>query len=241
MTKTSQEGFRRRFGEVYQYQWLYGDGSVDLVEHTSKFTEVGAALAVELGMEDLKIDEGGFRLFRPLISQGNDDSLVLLERYDDIRVWAAGEYEAQTSHSWMSAILADQDNPSTWLGEGCILADDALTPPKKLNSSRIAIDWTTFDPTKKAALVEFPSLIQELTELLDAAGFSDTAVRYFGMTTTAGAFLNHAHLWLEHESPSVMGEVLAWRQSAAELHDWRNRLTKVSGTVRSHQLLVQVA
>ena len=237
----SPDGFRRRFGEVYQYQWCYGDGSVDLVEHISGFTTAGATLARQLGMDEFKIDEGGFRLFRPLVHTQNVDTLVLLERYADIRVWAAGEYEAQTSPLWMKAVLDDQHNEHTWLGEGHIMADDALTPPKVLDADRLAIDWVTYEPTKLSALVEFPQLVQELTDAVASAGFDATTVRYFGMNTTAGPNLNLAHLWLEHTSPGVLGEVLAWRQSSPELADWRHRVSAAGGAVRSHHLLAQVA
>jgi hypothetical protein len=239
--KTSDNRFHRRFGEVYQYQWCYSDGTVDLVKHISQFTEVGAALAVELGMEEFKIDEGGFRLFRPLVHTDNVDTLVLLERYEDIRVWAAGEYAAQTSPSWMQAILDDQDNAHTWLGEGYIMADDALSAPTLMDSDLISVDWVTFDPTKKSALVTFPDLAQELAEAVASAGFNQTAVRYFAMNTTAGSGLNLAHLWLEHDSPQIMGEVLAWRQSAPELAEWRQRLCVTGGRMVSHHLLTQVA
>lgn len=242
MIESSEKNFCRQFGEVYQYQWFYGDGSVDLVEHVSTFTQVGAKLAEQFDLKELyKIDEGDFRLFRPLNPVENVDTLVLLERYDDLRVWAGAEYIAQRSPIWMGAILDDQDSEHTWLGEGYLMADDAIEPPKPFESDRISIDWVTYDPTKKAALVEFPKLVQELTEAVAAAGFDQTTVRYFGMTTTAGPGLNLAHLWLEHASPSVLGEVLAWRQSAPELADWRRRINAIGGSIRSHHLLSQVA
>lgn len=231
--------FRRTFGEAYQINWVHGDGSIDLAAHISQFTEIGAAMAIELGMEDLGIDEGGFRLFRPLNNDGRD-TMLLLERYDDIRVWAAAEFEAQRSPVWMSAVVADADDPRTTLGEGFIMTDDALTPPRRLDADLICIDWLECDPTKKAALVEFPTLVQELTEAVEHAGLDETSVRYFAMTTTAGPLNNLAHIWLEHASPSVMGEVLSWRQSAPELEEWRQRFNALCGSVRSHHLLTQV-
>ncbi len=236
----SSDGFRRRFGEVYQTQWVYGDGKIDLAEHMSRFTTVGTELAKSLGMENLKLDEGGFRMFRPLVSTDPVDTLFFLERYDDIRVWAGGEYEAQTSPIWMKVVLDDQDNEHTWLGEGSIMAEDSLGSPRAIDSNTLAIDWVTYEPTKKAALVDFPPLIHELSEAVAAQGLDRTSVRYFGMTTTAGPRLNYAHLWLEHASPSVLGEVLAWRQSAPELAEWRQRLHGVCGSIRSHHLFSQV-
>ncbi len=233
--------FRRRFGEAYQTHWVYGDGSVDLVEEISKFTEMGGALAASMGLEDLKIDEGGFRLLRPLITSQPVDTLLLLERYDNIGVWATGEMAAQTSPVWMQGVLANAENKSTWLGDGYIMVDDANTPARTLATDRISVDWMTFDPSKKAALVDFPDIIDELAQETEAQGFNETAVRYFAMTTASGIGQNFAHLWIEHTTPALMGEVLAWRQSAPELADWRRRLNALAESVVSHHLLTQVA
>lgn len=233
------DGFARRFGELYQTQWIYGDGTVDLVAEIAKIAEAGETLAGELGMEEVM--EGAFRLFRPMLHLSTTDTLLLLERYESLSVWAAAETAAQTSPLWMSAILANQDNNKTWLGDAYQMLDDALDPPRSIEVERISVDWTVFDATKKAALVEFPGMIRELTEYVNAAGFDETAVRYFAMTTAAGPALNYAHLWLEHSSPAVLGEVLAWRQSSAELQDWRYRLNQMCGEVCSHQLLTQIA
>ena len=236
---TSTSGFARRFGELYQTQWIYGDGSVDLVSEIAKIAEAGEVLASQLGMESVM--EGAFRLFRPLLHTHTTDTLLLLERYESLAVWAAAETAAQTSPLWMSAVLANQDNKQTWLGDAYHMLDDALDLPRELTADHISVDWTAYDPTKKAALIEFPEMVRELTEHLDAAGFEATAVRYFAMTTAAGSALNYAHLWLEHTSPAVLGEVLAWRQCSPELHDWRNRLNSMCGEIRSHHLLTQVA
>ena len=236
---TASGKFARKFGELYQTQWIYGDGTVDLVAEIAKIAEAGEILAEQLGME--QVMEGAFRLFCPLLHNSTADMLLLVERYESLSEWAAAETAAQTSPLWMSAILANQDNEHTWLGDAYHMLDDALDPPAKLDSERIAVDWTVYDPTKKVALVEFPNLVRELTVAIAEAGFSQTAVRYFAMTTAAGPALNQAHLWIEHSSPSVLGEVLAWRRSARELSDWRNRLNQVCGAVMSHQLLTQVA
>jgi hypothetical protein len=61
------------------------------------------------------------------------------------------------------------------------------------------------------------------------------------MTTAAGPVLNYAQLWIEHESAAVLAEVLAWRQCAPELRDWRNRLDAMCGEIRAHHLITQVA
>jgi len=235
----SNNGFSRRFGELYQTQWIHGDGAVDLVTEIAKIAAAGEILAAELGMEEVM--EDAFRLFRPLLHTSTTDTLLLLERYESLAVWAVAETAAQTSPLWMSAILANQDNQQTWLGDAYHMLDDALDPPRELQTKKLSVDWTVYDPTKKAALVEFPEMIRELAVAVADAGFTDTAVRYFAMTTAAGPALNYAHLWLEHASPAVLGEVLAWRQSAPELQDWRNRLNKVCGSIQSHQLLVQIA
>lgn len=234
-----RQEFARRFGEVYQYQWIYGDGSVDLVSEIAKIAEAGEVLAEQLAMEHVM--EDAFRMFRPLLHTSTTDTLLLLERYESLAVWAVAETAAQTSPLWMAAVLANQDNDRTWLGDAHHMLDDALDPPRELKTDRLSVDWTVYDPTKKAALVEFPDVVGELTEAMDAAGFSETAVRYFAMTTAAGPALNHAHLWLEHASPAFLGEVLAWRQCAPELRDWRNRLNRMCGEIRSHHLLTQVA
>lgn len=235
---TGNEGFARRFGELYQTQWIYGDGNVDLVAEIAKIAAAGEVLAEQLGMQEVM--EGAFRLFRPML-QTKADTLLLVERYESLAVWAVAETAAQTSPLWMSAILANQDNTQVSLGEAYHMLDDALEPPRDLAAQTISVDWTVFNPTKKAALVDFPVLVQELSERLEAAGFQDTAVRYFAMTTAAGPALNYANLWLEHASPAVLGEVLAWRQSEAELQDWRNRLYKMCGEVENHNLLTQIA
>ena len=238
MTTTDSE-FARRFGELYQTQWIYGDGSVDLVAEVAKIAAAGEILAGQLGMEEVM--EGAFRLFRPLLHTNATDTLLLLERYESLAVWAAAETAAQTSPLWMSAVLANQDNKQTWLGDAYHMLDDALDSPPEIATESISIDWTVYDPTKKAALVEFPEMVRELAHQVEAAGFEQTAVRYFAMTTAAGPALNYAHVWLEHATPAVLGEVLAWRQSSSELHDWRNRLNRMCGEIRSHQLLTQVA
>jgi hypothetical protein len=234
------DGFARRFGEVYQTQWFYGDGAVDLVEQLSKIAAAGVELAEILGMQHLKIDEGGFRVFRPLVPESTQDTLLLLERYDNLQVWASAESAAQTSPLWMKAILEEQANAHTWLGEGSHMLDDALDPPHEITADLISVDWITYEPTKQVALVEFPQLVRELAVEVARAGFSQTSVRYFGMTTAAGADLNLAHIWLEHASPGCMGEVLAWRQSAPELRGWKRRLEACCGSVRSHNLLTQI-
>lgn len=236
----STDDFCRRFGEVHQTQWIYGDGEIDLAEHMSQLTAMGAELAKSLGLEELNLDEGGFRMFRPLVPTEPVDTLLFLERYDDIRVWAAGEYEAQISPVWMKFVLDDQDNAHTRLGEGHLMVEDSLGTPRVVDSDTLAIDWVTYEPTKKAALVDFPGLVHELSEAVEAQGFDQTSVRYFAMTTIAGPGLNYAHLWLEHASPGVLGQVLAWRQSAPELADWRNRLNAICGGLRSRHLLSQV-
>ena len=114
MTTTDSE-FARRFGELYQTQWIYGDGSVDLVAEVAKIAAAGEILAGQLGMEEVM--EGAFRLFRPLLHTNATDTLLLLERYESLAVWAAAETAAQTSPLWMSAVLANQDNKQTWLGD----------------------------------------------------------------------------------------------------------------------------
>jgi len=238
--QNSSDGFARRFGEVYQHQWIYGDGSIDLVAEIGKIAAAGIELAEQLGMQDLNIDEGGFRMFRPMNPENGMDTLVLLERYDNLQVWAAAECAAQTSTLWMKAILDNQSNEHTWLGEGSHMLDDALDAPRDISSDRIAVDWVCYNPTKQAALVDFPLLVRELSAVLHESGFDETAVRYFGMTTAAGPDLNLAHIWLEHSSAAVMGEVLAWRQSAPELRDWRHHLNSLHGEIRAHHMLVQV-
>jgi hypothetical protein len=89
-----------KIGELYQTQWIHGDG--------------------------------GFRLFRPLLHSHKSDTLLLLERYERLAVWAVAETAAQTSPLWMSAILANQDNQQTWLGEAYQMLDDALDFPREL-------------------------------------------------------------------------------------------------------------
>ena len=84
-------------------------------------------------------------------------------------------------------------------------------------------------------------MVRDLTAVIEAAGFTETSVRYFAMMTAAGPALNYANLWLEHTSPAVLGEVLAWRQSAPELSDWRNQINKMCGDIRSHHLFTQIA
>ena len=233
--------FARRFGEVYQYQWLYSDGAVDLVAEVNKIAQAGVVLAEQLGMQDVGMHDDAWRMFRPLLPQDNVDTLLLLERYKDLEVWAAAERAAQTSPLWMEAILANQDNEHVWLGHASQMLDDALDAPRPLDSQQICVDWITYDPTKKAALVEFPNLVRALKDAIEGAGFTDTAARYFAMTTAAGADLNLAHIWLEHASPAALGEVLAWRQSAPELKEWRTTLHNVGGEIRSHHLMAQVA
>ena len=44
---------RDGFGELYQTQWIYGDGSVDLVYEIVKIAQAGEKLAEELGMEEV--------------------------------------------------------------------------------------------------------------------------------------------------------------------------------------------
>lgn len=237
--ETNTGEFARRFGELYQTQWIHGDGTVDLVSEIAKIAAAGHVLAEELGMQDVM--EDAFRLFRPLLHTSQADTVLLLERYESLAVWAIAETAAQTSPLWMGAILANQDNEKTWLGDAYQMLDDALDPPRKLSTNLISVDWTVYDPSKKAALVEFPAMIRELTSALETAGFKETAVRYFAMTTAAGPALNYAQLWIEHASPAVLGEVLAWRQSAPELNDWRNRLNTMCGEIRAHHLLTQIA
>ena len=222
--------FARRFGELYQTQWIYGDGSVDLVAEIAKVAEAGEKLAGQLGMEEVM--EGAFRLFRPLLHTHTVDTLLLLERYESLTTWAVAETAAQRSPLWMTAILNNQDNTNTWLGDAYQMLDDALDEPCEVRANNISVDWTVYDPTKKAALVEFPEIISELATHIAEAGFTSTAVRYFAMTTAAGSALNYAHLWLEHPSPAVLGEVLAWRQTAAQLQDWRTRLNNMCGDIR---------
>ena len=84
----------------------------------------------------------------------------------------------------MSAILANQDNEHTWLGDAYHMLDDALDPPGELLTDRISVDWTVYDPTKKAALVEFPEMVRELSSAIDAAGFTETSVQYFAISVT---------------------------------------------------------
>ena len=57
------------------------------------------------------------------------------------------------------------------------MLDDALDAPVNLDSESIPVDWVTYDPTKKAALVDFPELILELASAVAQAGFIETAVR----------------------------------------------------------------
>ena len=238
MTDT-QAGFARRFGELYQTQWIYGDGTVDLVGEIAKIAAAGEVLASQLGMEEVMAH--AFRLFRPMLHAEAKDTLLLLERYESLSVWAEAETAAQTSPLWMSAILANQDNNQTWLGDAYHMLDDSLDPPPALTTDFISVDWTVYDPTKKVALVEFPQMVQELANQVKTAGFDGTVVRYFAMTTAAGSALNYAHLWLEHSSPATLGEVLAWRRSAIEMQDWRNRLDAICGEIKAHHLLTQVA
>ena len=232
--------FRRSFGAIHHYAWLESDGSLDLPALVGQMTETASAIADSLGMEDLGLADGAWRLFRPLVSTGVIDTVMLLESYDDIRVWAAGEYAAQRSPDFMEMILAEQDNPHTKIGESHFMAEDSIHDPSPVTTNRICVDWTTFEPTKKAAMIDFPELAAELSEAFTGAGFVDLAVRYFGMLTSAGRDGHLAQLWIEHSSASAMAEALAWRQSDPALGDWRRRLNAVAGDVRTHQLLQQI-
>jgi hypothetical protein len=49
------------------------------------------------------------------------------------------------------------------------MLDDALDLPRELKVDQISVDLTVYDPTKKAALVEFPDIVRELTVALDGA------------------------------------------------------------------------
>jgi len=237
----NDSGFARRFGEAYQYTWVYGDGSVDLGALGAGLSAMLAEQAAAAGF-DISTDHDGemFQYFRPLIQRGEHDAMLILERYPDLTVWAGGECLAQRSPGWMQWVLGQQDDPHTWLGDGCIMLDDALSPPKALPGPVIAMDWITVDGGKKAALVDIPQMAQELTESLDAEGFTETSVRCFGMNTIAGPWLNHAHILLEHSSTHAMAEVLAWRQSSPKLSAWRQKLRDVAGAPVSHELFVKI-
>ena len=235
------DGFRRPFGELLHYGWFTSDGEVDLAATFGGMVAHAATVATELGMEDLGLDHGGWRLFRPLNPPTNEDTLMLLERYDDIRIWAAGEYAAQTSPLFMQMIVANEDNPHTFQGESHFMADDTPDSPGSLAVDRISVDWVTFDCTKRAALLDLPPLIAELGVGLKQAGFDDISTRFFGMLTSGGPDINLGHLWIETPSPARLGEVLAFRQSAPELADWRNRLNGACGGIRRHTLLTQIA
>jgi hypothetical protein len=56
----------------------------------AKIAEAGETLASQLGMEEIIKDvmEGAFRLFRPLLHSHKTDTLLLLERYQSLAVWA---------------------------------------------------------------------------------------------------------------------------------------------------------
>ena len=229
--------FSRRFGEVLHYQWAYGNGSFDLAEALEAGLAAGNAITESAGL-----GTGGFRLLRPLTTEQGSDSLVWLERYADYHAWATTEITAQRSPEWMGMILAGQQNTDlSWLGESHAMVEDTLGEDVPPQHERVAVDWTTFDPTKLAALTTFPELVQELGDLARKAGFTESGVRYFGMPTSAGRDLNLAHIWIEHPSPSVLGEFLGWRQASPELADWRQRLRQAGGEPRSHHLLWQVA
>ena len=234
---SSPPGFSRRFGEVLHYQWAHGNGAVDLVEALQVGLAAGNAITESAGL-----GTGGFRLLRPLTTEQGSDSIVWLERYADYHAWATTEIAAQRSPEWMGMILAGQQNLElSWLGESHAMVEDTLGEDVPPQHKRVAIDWTTYDTTKLAALTTFPELTQELAEAARKAGFTESGVRYFGMPTSAGRDLNLAHVWIEHPSPSVLGEFLGWRQASPELADWRQRLRQAGGEPRSHHLLSQVA
>ena len=99
------EGFRRRFGEVLHYQWIYGDGSFDLAERVTGSVGHADELAGSIDHEP-----GGFRLFRPLsATSAAHDTVLWLERYDDVRAWAAMELTAQHSERWMQMVVAGKE------------------------------------------------------------------------------------------------------------------------------------
>jgi hypothetical protein len=229
----------RKFGEVIQAQWVHGDGSIDLIEHMGQFTEVGTALAKAVGMDDLDLDDGGFTTYRPLVHNdlsGFGDTLLFVERYADLTIWAAAECVAQRSEDWMRVVVADAADARTRLGEAWLMADDSRHAVRPLAGSPEALEWLTFDPGKHAALVTLPPLVAELA---DAMQDEEVSVRYLHMTTSAGTGVDLAHLWIDYASPATLGERLAWRRRSPELADWRRRVAAVTGSVRAHQLLAR--
>ena len=230
------EGFRRRFGEVLHYQWIYGDGSFDLAERVTGSVGHADELAGSIDHEP-----GGFRLFRPLsATSAAHDTVLWLERYDDVRAWAAMELTAQHSERWMQMVVAGERTDRSWLGESSVIVEDTLADPRPVPGERIAVDWTVYDPSKLAALVELPALVNELADAMADAGYIDASVRYFAMPTSAGHDLNLAHIWIEHPTPAALGEVLAWRHSAPELNDWRQRFRAAAGPATAAHPLWQV-
>jgi len=233
--------FARRFGEAYQYTWVYGDGSVDLGALGAGLSAMLAEQAAAAGF-DISTDHDGemFQYFRPLIQRGEHDAMLILERYPDLMVWAGGECLAQRTPGWMQWVLGQLDDPHTWLGDGSIMIDDAKSTPVALSGPVVAMDWITIDAGKKAALVDIPELAQDLTEAIAAEGYTETSVRCFGMTTIAGPWLNHGHILLEHSSVQAMSEVLAWRQSSPKLGAWRQKIRDLAGDKVQHELFVKI-
>ena len=136
--------------------------------------------------------------YRPISTDAVDDCILWLERYRDLKSWADTETLAQHSASWMAMVLMSEANEQTRFGESYAIVEDSLNEAPIVDEEKMAIDWTICETTKLDALITMPGLVDDLASRAQGAGFNQTAVRCFGMTTWSCSVrtLTRALLWM---------------------------------------------
>ena len=236
LEKALGAGFRRRFGSVLHYQCIFSDGTVDMEEGLKGSAALVESLQSEAGVQGAQ----GYSGYRLISTDAVDDCILWLERYCDLKSWADTETLAQHSASWMGMALMSEANEQMWFGESYAMVEDSLKEAPTVDEEKMAIDWTICETTKLDALITMPGLVDDLASRAKKAGFNQTAVRCFGMTTSAGNSMHLSHIWTEHASTEEMIEFAAFRRASPDMAGWRADFRSIVPSIAANHLLQRV-
>ena len=236
LEKALEAGFRRRFGSVLHYQWIFSDGSADMEAGLKGTAALVESLQSEAGVQGSQ----GYSGYRPISTDAVDDCILWLERYRDLKSWADTETLAQHSASWMAMVLMSEANEQTRFGESYAIVEDSLKEAPIVDEEKMAVDWTICETTKLDALITMPGLVDDLASRAQGAGFNQTAVRCFGMTTSAGNSMHLSHIWTEHASTEEMIEFATFRRASSDMASWRAEFRSIVPSIAANHLLQRV-
>ena len=134
-------------------------------------------------------------------------------------------------------VMMSEANEQTRFGESYAIVEDSLNEAPIVDEEKMAIDWTICETTKLDALITMPGLVDDLASRAQGAGFNQTAVRCFGMTTSAGNSMHMSHIWTEHACTEEMIEFATFRRASSDMASWSAEFRSIEPSIAANHRL----